>query len=292
MCRSAGCNEEAGKSGKCSMCNAAAVRVSRKLSGLSQEDRDVLSTLGEEERTEFNQKARSAIGKDLDILIQHTLKSTVDSYEQEGFIGTGEFYDMCELEDKYKNNPLRLKAVKELGERFVCPKTKIEMIEDMRYQRRVESGTRHSESSTSTAETTQQKLKKARVEKPKPKAEPAKGAVDEPTPLSDANAASLQKVKDQVEAAAKVVEEHEVEIEDPDGQLKAMMPKYVLDGALSAKVKASQQVNVIDMVLANKSCLDFKALVADAKDTVKTLKDAAKDLKLQIAAAKKKLTKT
>lgn len=295
MCKMTNCNEVAGPSGKCPKCNRAAVRVSKMIQNLDQDDKDAFEAMDDKQRQEFRELSKNAYGDQLACLINEHIERVKENYSDDKWVGTGDYYDDVELAQKYENNPKRLEAVRKYGERYTCPKTKIEFIEDIRYQSVRMSGTRTADSSGHRCDADPQKLKKAKIIKPKK--EPAEEGGEpnkepEPKELSEANKTALGKLQEGIDAAMAAVQ---LELDKPSGEegakIEKMLPSYVLETANTSKLKGVNQKNTNELVLTNAQCLDFKSLSTEGKDMIKDLKECAKLLKVQIGQAEKAMKK-
>ena len=274
------------KSGRCRECGNMAVRMSRVLANKSDEFKFAFESGRHAiDKTEFANKCKGLFGDDLVAVMESVVNNTYVREQEVQCVGTGEYFDEVEMKEKYKNNPVRLAALLK-QDPFECPKTGIPLYEDMRFKRTFSD-------SSKTTQTQQMqlnmedKIKRKAKAKPKPEAKSEQGG--EPVELNERQLDAMDTLKESVEKSVVAINEKLTAIKDHE-KLLAMVPGYVMTNNTALALKSEAYVEQLKMAAESKTCLDVKALLAEGKKLVSSMKEGKKQLALQADEANKVLS--
>ena len=120
---------------RCKACHNLKSRINRLLSHYGSLAED-WTKVTENERKEFYQKYKELAGSDLLTRLQETVTESKRTNSAVSFEGTGDFLDEIDLEEKYKNKPDQLTAIKANTRTYFCPIRQVQLFEDVKYKRR------------------------------------------------------------------------------------------------------------------------------------------------------------
>ena len=117
-------------------------------------------------KVEFMKESHNLAGKELAAKMEICIQETIESKMSVSLVGTGKFMDSPDLQERYKNKPEQLTAVRANSQSFFDGKRNTKLYEDMEYQSsfKAEETSSHKRSRQLSTEATAKKAKTA----PKP----------------------------------------------------------------------------------------------------------------------------
>ena len=119
---------------RCRACHNLKSRINRVLSHYGSLAQD-WTKVTENEKKEFYKKYQEQAGPDLLTRLQETVTESKKTSSAVSFEGTGDFLDEIDLEEKYKNKPDQLAAIKANTRTYFCPVRQVQLFEDVKYKR-------------------------------------------------------------------------------------------------------------------------------------------------------------
>ena len=232
--------------------------------------------LATDERKSFIDEHRQDPDKfeaSLEILVEETrVQKLIRSFK-----GTGTFFDLPDLTEKYKAKPEVLQAIVENTRTFECPISKRTMYEDMVYNSIAENSEEHGIEKKRSLESTQ-KLKKAKQPKPSPTEEDG-----HPPP----NAKKVSKITDafrkQLHSCVEAVTKAQVSMEAglkqiEEAKLVAYMPPHMVSKVKATVAQAVGLAAEAEILCDPKFEPDERFVTKDVKDRFHEAKVKAKEL--------------
>ena len=284
---------------RCKACNSVQSRLKRHLDGQDEEFKDAWSKAFAEgfiDKASFFETAKNTFGDDLNKLLQEQMDQRERFERQTVFAGTGDFLDETDLEDKYKNKPERLAAVKEHARTYTCPVTKTLFYEDIKYSSSTtETSTRIRELQQlmSTEKTVKRAKTKAKAKAKAVASDSAAiegGEVEQPKILlTEPQSKTVEKWVGDLEKLTDELDKLVKEIEAPENKEWAeLLPVWVVSQC-KAKVAHSTAMQAgYNIMNESKNCPQpFAELKRTQAKELAQFKEAKRRTALQIAEAKK-----
>lgn len=120
---------------RCKACHNLKSRINRVLSHYGTLAKD-WTNVSENEKKEFYQKYKEMAGQDLLTRLQETVTEHKKTSSAVSFEGTGDYIDEIDLDEKYKNKPDQLAAIKANTRTYFCSVRQVQLNEDVKYKRK------------------------------------------------------------------------------------------------------------------------------------------------------------
>ena len=285
------------ESWRCRACNSARVRCSRVL-----ERHPSIETMGAEAQdlVQVALKCKHLYGDDLVVALRGHYQVTYTASSSLEMIGTGNWLDEDDLNDKYKNKPARLAAIKKNTETYFCTKGEVLLYEDMIYQSVRVDATSAKREMSSTAEVNKT-VKKARAKKELDVDESAlleakaiakakgkgKGKAEdkERKPLTDQQKTKLEKAKTDMNTLADAVADATKELSQEHGWAQHV-PAYIKKGLDLAKIAHVSAMGNIELALGNNQVEKMSDLFQEISAVKSKFKEAQRRALVQMEEAK------
>ena len=281
--------EEQGDKKRCNDCQRDATNLCRAIKSLGVEKSERWQKAlesGAVDRDEFLAKAKGKLPKDIAKAVCSYVEETTTNECSVQMVGTGVFLDEEDLDNKYKAKPKRLAAIKRNAERVWCPTGEVELFEGMTYVSTEKNLRKRTVTEGHRCEG-EAKLKKAKVERPKPvKAETTATGVDPPEP-KDITEPQKKKAEKWVIIYEKELSALKLTLEECDkADWKEYIPAYVLRKSQASIAKLDAHHIAVQNVIHEGRSVDFKKNEADHKDISNEIKAAKRALGVHIDEAK------
>jgi hypothetical protein len=253
---------------RCKECNAATNRISRLLNNDSTEDELCVDweLMDEKSKRDIVVHAHCAMGSDLVKLMKEKITQSRITTEIRSFKGTGDYMDLEDITDKYKNKPLRLQAILRNTKTIWCKVGECTLYEDVNYERSVEEKDEKTEEKKREM-IADRKLKKTQVVREKaPKKTKAitNGEVSD-KPLS---AAALIKYAKDCEKLDEIRKKLSSQLEEACGQeLVHLIPAYVVNSGNAAVAKIREVYAMVELAMESRMGVskEINAAISEAK---------------------------
>jgi len=116
------------------------------------------------DKTAFFEQAQATFGGDLAKLMTSAIEETKVAKVEVELVGNGHFIDDYDLEEKYKNKPARLAAIKKNGRKVFDSVSECWLTEDMEYKSSTSASQTHTKGIKRTGEV-EERVKKAKAPK-------------------------------------------------------------------------------------------------------------------------------
>lgn len=268
---------------KCPDCCTTRVRLHRKLERHPSLE-DCFETLNKDE---VIARCHKVFGDDIAKLVHHELVQERTDEDIVEMIGTGNWLDAPDMNDKYKNKPERLAAIFKNSRRWVCPVGEVVLWEDMEYQSKNVSRGASKRTLTSTMAVAQKiarpkKIKVESVETDTTAATVVTEAVEKP--LTAKQTEQLNKSMQDLDKLADKLKEAEERMQK-DKIVNDMIPGYVKTKFRLAFAQALSVRAAIEITLENKIATGMAKQKTDVQKAKEELKAATAKLVVQLQEA-------
>ena len=265
---------------RCKSCNSVAMRLSRFFKK-DPETKTDFDELNQEEKQQFYEVARTAVGNDLKAMVFNKIEATKTTTNRETFKGEGKYLDYADLALKYAAKHEQFQNILKNTHTFYCKVRGCTMYEEPQYTRAVSEtndtsvvNSRRVEGSAKAKATPKPKNKSA------PKAKRQKG--EGPKGMSNAEILRAGKIVDKIETALTRIKEHEHEVNEEE--LKQWFAPWVMQKVVVAKALGQEQIANFQLIQeTGYGELGFIDAAIRAKDKVES---SVATLKQQIAQAR------
>ena len=265
---------------RCKSCNSVAMRLSRFFKK-DPETKTDFDELNQEEKKQFYEVARTAVGNDLKAMIFNKIEATKTTTNRETFKGEGKYLDYADLALKYAAKHEQFQNILKNTHTFYCKVRGCTMYEDPQYTRAVSET---NDTSVVNSHRVEGSAKAKATPKPKNKSAPkAKRQKREgPKGMSNAEILRAGKIVDKIETALKRIKEHEHEVNEEE--LKQWLAPWVMQKVVVAKALWQEQIANFQLIQeTGYGELGFIDAAIRAKDKVES---SVATLKQQIAQAR------
>ena len=235
----------------------------------------------EEEKRKFYEENVDLAGESLVVKMQEVIAHSTIKRSAVRFIGTGEWLDEVDLDEKYKHKPEQLTNIKENTRTMVCPIRRVKLFEDMKF----------------ASETVDEEIReeaRERMLETAPKAQP-KSKANHKGAAATAGAEGEAEVKLKANEKNKLNKEDEalkqvklslMDLVATTTTLKDLVPQYIITHANNTITNLTKMQDVIASVLSKGTAPDFDKLMATADSTLEVGNTAHTRLKVQVDEAK------
>jgi len=268
--------------GRCPACHAVSVRVPR----VAKKHEQLFGKWDAsklDNKVEFHNAAKDLYGEELLQLMECSMAEETKEIDKVQLVGTGEYLDQADLEERYKAKPERLAAILRNATRFTCPVSETELIEDMKY---VSSATREREHVKTTKRqinvTEKIKAKKLKVVKAeKENVDPLSAK-----PLSDAQVKQADSMIETFNRGLLKFDEafDPIIATDAVPAWAAHLPPFLVPKSRAVRANINGFLAELGMAKTD-GCVSFGDIKTKAAEAKKELHEQIKKLKMQSEAA-------
>jgi len=272
---------------RCRKCNGLQSRISR----IMTKRPFLMNAWGDmslDARERFYQENHAKYGQDLEALVEHAVTEVLKTRVTVTFGGSGLFLDEADLDDKYRDKPAQLAAIKRNGRRVYCSVRETTLFEVLEYN----SSAVCEEELIKEEERKWEQARQLKGEKApkKPKTVKREIAAGEagavvPKPVAAGTLKRIARLVENVKAKSELIAQSKAEIEATP-RLNDFVPKYAVSRATIAVASAVEQIASAEIVLEEKASANSKELLSSLSDAKEKVESASTSLSYQIDEAK------
>ena len=234
------------------------------------------TTLAEADKRQFYIEAQDLSGNALHLKMQEAISQRVTKKSSVKFVGTGEWLDEQDLEEKYAKKPDQLANIKHNTRTMVCPIRRVKLFEDVKFT----SETVDEECRT---EERKRKIEMAPPRLPKAKAKAGAKAIGNQVVDAKLKAGDKKKLSKKADAM-KACRLSLLDMAQKSERLKEYIPAYILKHSHYVIGQLSESEEKITKAL-DSSLGDIDTLNGDADDAIEKGNSALGRIKVQVEEA-------